>query len=159
MVRAFSPRRPRSRLSSEPEDLQDIDGHLRGGIPTRDIDTLARYWQVFPSLRATLFKKADRPGSSKHKVAAPDIKAAIFGHQEFTSFSQSVTKLFEKWKQRHRPRLTAIRPGDHPKALIEILSEDMLDGFQKAPLLDPYDVYQHNLPNHKPADRIQANCW
>ena len=33
---------PRYIDSSEPEDLQDIDGHLRGGIPERDIDDPVR---------------------------------------------------------------------------------------------------------------------
>jgi type I restriction enzyme M protein len=31
---------PRYIDSSEPEDIQDIDGHLRGGIPQRDLDAL-----------------------------------------------------------------------------------------------------------------------
>lgn len=31
---------PRYIDSSEPGDLQDIDGHLQGGIPNRDIDDL-----------------------------------------------------------------------------------------------------------------------
>ena len=39
---------PRYIDSTEPEDLQDIDGHLRGGIPNRDIDALEHYWQVVP---------------------------------------------------------------------------------------------------------------
>ena len=43
---------PRYIDSTEPEDLQDIDAHLRGGIPDRDIDALDRYWQVFPGVRA-----------------------------------------------------------------------------------------------------------
>ncbi len=42
--------------STEPEDLQDIDGHLRGGIPERDIDALADYWKVMTALRATAFE-------------------------------------------------------------------------------------------------------
>ena len=134
---------PRYIDSTEPEDLQDIDGHLRGGIPNRDIDALERYWQVFPSVRVTLFKNADRPGYRQLKIAVGEMKAAIFGHTEFTAFNQSVTKLFEKWKQSHRTRLTTIKPGDHPKTLIETLSEDMLATFQKAKLLDSYDVYQH----------------
>jgi hypothetical protein len=33
---------PRYIDTSEPEDLQDIEGHLRGGIPDRDLDALAR---------------------------------------------------------------------------------------------------------------------
>jgi type I restriction enzyme M protein len=134
---------PRYIDSTEPEDLQDIDGHLRGGIPNRDIDGLERYWQVIPSVRAALFKKADRPGYSQLKVAIADIKAAIFGHAEFTAFNQSVTRLFAKWKSANTPRLKGIAKGDKPKKLIETLSEDLLESFEKALLLDTYDVYQH----------------
>ena len=46
---------PRYIDSTDPEDLQDIDAHLRGGIPNRDVDDLDRYWQVFPSVHAMLF--------------------------------------------------------------------------------------------------------
>ena len=35
------------------------------------------------------------------------------------------------------------RRGDKPKALIDALSEELLATFQKAKLLDAYDVYQH----------------
>lgn len=41
--------------SSEPEDVQDIDAHLNGGIPERDLDALADYWRVLPGMRAALF--------------------------------------------------------------------------------------------------------
>lgn len=53
---------PRYIDSTEPEDIQDIDGHLRGGIPERDVDALDGYWQVIPALRASLFKPATHPG-------------------------------------------------------------------------------------------------
>ena len=136
---------PRYIDSTEPEDLQDIDGHLRGGIPDRDIDALDRYWQVFPTVRATLFKKADRPGYSQLRIAAADIKAAIFGHAEFTAFNESTTKLFTKWKTANTPRLKGIDKSTKPKSFIETLSEDLLGTFEKAKLLDPYDLYQHLL--------------
>src|SRR5205823_1466495 len=45
---------PRYIDSSELEDLQNIDAHLRGGIPERDIDLLQSYWDVIPSVRAVL---------------------------------------------------------------------------------------------------------
>jgi len=134
---------PRYIDSAEPEDLQDIDAHLRGGIPDRDIDALERYWQVIPCVRAALFKKADRPGFSQLKGAVADIKTTIFGHAEFTAFNASVTKLFAKWKATNTPRLKGIAKSGKPGALIETLSEDLLDTFEKARLLDPYDVYQH----------------
>jgi type I restriction enzyme M protein len=134
---------PRYIDSTEPEDLQDIDAHLRGGIPDRDIDGLERYWRVIPGVRAVLFKKADRPSYSQLNVAATNIKAAIFGHAEFTAFNASVTKLFAKWKAANTPRLKGLTQGGKPKALIETLAEGLLDTFEKARLLDPYDVYQH----------------
>jgi type I restriction enzyme M protein len=134
---------PRYIDSTEPEDLQDIDGHLRGGIPNRDIDALERYWQVIPAVRAGLFKKADRAGFSQLRIPATDIKAAIFSHDEFTAFNQSATKLFKKWRTDSVPRLKSLAKETKPKALIETLSEDLLETFERVRLLDPYDIYQH----------------
>jgi type I restriction enzyme M protein len=133
---------PRYIDNTEPEDLQDIDGHLRGGIPDRDLEALAEYWQVFPSLRPLLFQSAGRSGYSRLKLPVTDLKATIFGHPEFTNFTASIKTLFEKWKKVHTPRLKGIAIGDKPKALIEILSEDLLSAFRKALLLNAYDVYQ-----------------
>ena len=134
---------PRYIDGSESEDLQDIDGHLRGGISDHDVDALADYWQVFPSVRKLLFESAGRPGYSRLKQPVTDLKTVIFGHAEFTAFNDSITALFTKWKQTHAPRLKGIAIGDRPKVLIETLSEDLLKTFRKAQLLDAYDVYQH----------------
>jgi len=134
---------PRYIDSTEPEDLQDIDGHLRGGIPNRDIDALENFWQVFPAVRATLFKKADRPGYTQLRVPIGEVKVAIFGHTEFTAYNESATRLFKKWRTDSVLRLRGIAKGGKPKTLIETLSEDLLATFEKARLLDAYDVYQH----------------
>jgi len=134
---------PRYIDSSEPEDLQDIDAHLRGGIPNRDLDDLQRYWDVFPSIRAALFKKAGRAGYSQLRVAPADIKGPIFEHEEFTAWSDQTKKLFTKWKKKAATQLRAVTTKDKPKLLIESLSEELLNLFEKAPLLDAYDVYQH----------------
>ena len=32
--------------SAEIEDLQDIEGHMQGGIPDRDLDALSHYWKI-----------------------------------------------------------------------------------------------------------------
>jgi type I restriction enzyme M protein len=129
--------------STEPEDLQDIDAHLRGGIPNRDIDALDAYWQVIPGVRSALFKKADRKGYSQLKGAAAEIKSTIFDHPEFTAFNQSATRLFAQWSGRAKTQLAGIKPDLKPKALIEDLSETLLHTFEKAALVDRYDVYQH----------------
>ena len=134
---------PRYIDSSEPEDLQDIDGHLRGGIPERDLDAFAADWQVLPGVRAALFESAGRPGYARLKLPISEVKPAILGHAEFAAFNQEVTTLFDKWRQAITPRLVAFGQNDHPKALIETVSEDLLAVFQAAPLLDAYDIYQH----------------
>ena len=134
---------PRYIDSSEPEDLQDIDGHLRGGIPERDLDAFAADWQILPGVRAALFESAGRPGYAQLKLPLTEVKSTVLGHPEFIAFNQKVNALFGKWRQAITPRITGFGQDDHPKALIETVSEELLAAFQAAPLLDPYDVYQH----------------
>ncbi|MHB1541449.1 MAG: type I restriction-modification system subunit M [Steroidobacteraceae bacterium] len=134
---------PRYIDSSTPEDLQDIDGHLRGGIPERDLDALSSYWQVLPGVRAALFESAGRPGYARLKLPIADVKAAILGHAEFAAFQKTATRHFDDWRESATRRLTAFDKDGHPKALIETLAEELLTAFRPAPLLDAYDVYQH----------------
>ncbi len=148
---------PRYIDSTEPEDLQDIDAHLRGGIPNRDLDALAAYWQVIPGVRAALFKRADRTGYSQLKLPIAEVKPAIFGHPEFTAFNDSVTRLFAKWKKAAVPHLKGFAQDGHPKALIETIAEDLLATFRAAPLLDAYDVYQHLMDYW--AATLQDDCY
>lgn len=145
---------PRYIDSSEPEDLQDIEAHLKGGIPNRDIDALAAYWQVLPGVRNVLFSPlplaGEGPGErasgySDLKVDITAIKPSIFEHPEFDAFRQTIDALFRQWKTTNLPRLNGIAIGDQPKRLIETLAEDLLATFQQAPLLNAYDVYQHLL--------------
>jgi type I restriction enzyme M protein len=136
---------PRYIDSTEAEDLQDIAAHLLGGIPDRDLDDLAPYWEVLPNVRAALFAPHARPGYSQPTVAASEVKSVIFSHPEFTTFNRSVDALFAQWRAESIPRLHQLAIGDHPKALIETLAESLLDTFRPAPLIDAYDVYQHLL--------------
>ncbi len=137
---------PRYIDSTEPEDLQDIDGHLNGGIPERDLNdpncALANYWRVLPGLRAALFEPL-RTGYAQLKLPLPEVRPAILGHAEFSAFNQSVTALFDGWRAVATKQLGAFGQDGHPKALIAALSEALLAAFKTAPLLDAYDVYQH----------------
>ena len=133
---------PRYIDTSEPEDLQDIEGHLQGGIPVRDVDALGAYWKVMPKLREELFEDADRPGYCRLRVPAAEVKKSIFEHRQFLSFRKKVTALFEVWRSENEPQMLGFGKGGNPKQFIELLSEGLLASFEKAPLLDPYDLYQ-----------------
>lgn len=130
---------PRYIDASEPEDLHDLSAHLQGGIPHRDIDALSDYWQVFPSLRATLFAPA-RAGYSQALVNAAEVKSTILAHDEFKSFAARSLTPFTQWAE--AAALKEVRQGDKPKELIFELSEELLGRYSSMPLLSKYDVYQ-----------------
>ncbi len=133
---------PRYIDSTVPEDLQDIAGHLQGGIPTADVDALQPYWAVCPQLRQSLFT-ALRPGYLALAVDKAAIKPAIYQHPEFAAFISRMNTLFADWQTRSAPTLKALQPGFHPKQLIADLSEDLLTHYAGQPLIDAYAVYQH----------------
>lgn len=130
---------PRYIDSSEPEDLHDLSAHLQGGIPNRDIDALERYWQVFPSIRASLFEPA-REGYSKALVKASEVKSTILNHDEFKTFAAQSLIPFTEWAQ--RSNLHAIAQDEPPKQIIHRISEDLLQSYAQTPLLSKYDIYQ-----------------
>lgn len=144
---------PRYIDASEPEDRHDLHAHLNGGIPERDIDGdahaippvpgLAAYWQVFPTLRNTLFRDNGHLGYAELAVERAGVKATILEHREFAAFREQTTALFADWCQRNRPVLKGFDAEGQPKALITSIGEDLLNAFRQAVLLDPYDIYQH----------------
>lgn len=137
---------PRYIDSSTPEDQQDIDAHLNGGIPEADVQALSRYWAVCPQLRAALFKPR-RPGYLDLAVAPAAIKPTIHQHPEFQAFTTTMNAHFDQWRASAVERLKSLDKGSfHPKDLIKG-AEGLLDHYEHQPtaekLIDPYAVYQH----------------
>ncbi len=133
---------PRYIDSSEPEDIHDLDAHLNGGIPARDVEALKDYWAVFPTVQKSLFKSGSRDGYYDALIPAREVKATILGHKEFASFRKKSLSLFEAWKETYEKRLSGIKVGDSPKELIYEISEDLLARYAKAKLLSKYNIYQ-----------------
>lgn len=134
---------PRYIDSSEPEDVQDIEAHLKGGIPVRDIDALKPYWNVLPSVRGELFGPSERPGYCTPKVEPAAVKPTILGHAEFADYATKVAEVFAGWRAAHLERLKSLKIGGHPPQVIEVISEDLLLRFSEVALIDNYAVYQH----------------
>jgi type I restriction enzyme M protein len=147
---------PRYIDSRQAEDIQDIEGHLRGGIPTTDIDALGRYWSICPQLRQSLFKD-NRPGYLDLAVDKTAIKPTIYQHPEFAAFTKCMNSLFAKWRKRTAATLKALKQGIHPKEIIAALSEDVLAHYTDKPLIDNYDVYQHLMDYW--AETMQDDCY
>lgn len=151
---------PRYIDSQLPEDRQDIEGHLRGGIPEADVtapDSLvSRYWAVCPQLERALFK-SNRSGYLNLAVDKATIKSTIHSHSEFVGFIEKMNVHFAKWRKKQAKALRALRPGSHPKEVIAQLSESLLTHYLGQPLIDAYSVYQHLMDYW--AQTMQDDCY
>lgn len=128
--------------SSEAEDIQDLDAHLNGGIPVRDVDALESFWSVFPSLRKTLFRDSGRGGYCEANVDIQQVKSTIVDNPDFEAFAQEVRSVVGDWSETHRSLLENLKSDTRPKDVIEVMSEDLLGRFVDVRLLSRYDVYQ-----------------
>jgi type I restriction enzyme M protein len=147
---------PRYIDSQVPEDMQDIAGHLQGGIPVADVDALSRYWEVCPQLRHTLFKPS-RSGYLELAVEKQGIKSIIYEHPEYAAFIAGMNAHFALWRKKSVLVLKALRSGCHPKEVIAELAEDLLAHYIGKPLIDAYDVYQHLMDYW--AEVMQDDCY
>lgn len=133
---------PRYIDAQEEEDIQDIDAHIFGGIPERDIEALEKYWKIFPNLKKDLFVP-QRKGYYDLKIDQSEIKNIIFNFQEFVTYKKKLQDTFDIWKTTTHKQLSAFEKGIHPKQEIAILGESILATFYNAPLLEGYDMYQY----------------
>lgn len=147
---------PRYIDSTEQEDLQSIEGHLNGGIPSADVEALQRYWEICPGLRGALFKD-NRPGFVDLAVEKAAIRSTINEHPEFIAFTDRMKKHSQQWKKKHSSELKRLTAGIKPKTIISQLSEDILAHYDNQPLIDPYDIYQHLMDFW--TETMQDDCY
>ncbi len=132
---------PRYIDNSEPEDLQDINAHLNGGIPVADVNSMQAYWNVYPSLKGILFQPL-RDGYYRPVVDKEKIVSTITSQAEFIEHANMVDAAYSSWKEAITPHLLELSGETHPKDVIREISESLLKAFSNVPLLDKYDVYQ-----------------
>src|SRR5690554_2192016 len=133
---------PRYIDTQEAEDIQNIEAHLKGGIPSADIDALENYWKVFPGLKKDLFRKV-REGFFELTVPTNDLKTAIYSHQEFVAFNEKVNGSFQDWLKLEMEKWKALQQDADTQTVIAEAGERLLHTFVDDPLLDAYDLYQH----------------
>ncbi|TFD07830.1 SAM-dependent DNA methyltransferase [Cryobacterium sp. TMT1-66-1] len=127
--------------SSQPEDIQDLHAHLKGGVPDRDLDDLQPYWEAFPSLRSALFKPL-RDSYSELVVDKRAIQSTITGTAEYEAFLGGNNEAVKDWWMTHRALLLRITSTTRPSDLIAELGDTLLEAFRSRPLIDEYGVYE-----------------
>lgn len=130
---------PRYVDSSERATGWDIYATMFGGIPTAEVDALARYWEAFPGLRGELFEQAN-PASARLRVV--DIAGVVKGAQAVEAwrglFSGRVGDLDTWLYEELVDELSLVqRDSEEPRLTAELFGR--LEG---VPLVDRYDAYQ-----------------
>jgi type I restriction enzyme M protein len=125
----------------EPEDIQDLQAHIHGGIPNSDIDALASYWKAFPSLRLEIFRPL-REGYSEIAVHKKKVHIAVTESVEYQEFRRTNGLLIDQWWNSHREELRSISSNSKPVDFITKISEDILKIFEARHLVDEYAVYE-----------------
>lgn len=124
-----------------PEDLQDIDAHLNGGIPAVDVDSMEKYWTLFPNLKNKLFSVM-REGYYKLNIPTDEVRNAIYNDEEFSDYTERIDDAFDTWKNQVDEGLKNIDNGVDVKQYIVELAEALLNSFDGIELIDKYDVYE-----------------
>lgn len=127
--------------SSDEEDIQDIYAHLHGGIPAVDVDSLSKYWKVFPSLKTQILAPIDEK-YYRLNVPHEKIRQAIYNNDEFSKYGDKVETAFVEWKQKEYPVLTSLNEEVSAKDFIAAAAEEIIRDFEPMSLIDKYDVYQ-----------------
>lgn len=147
---------PRYINSRPPEDEQDIDGHLNGGIPVAEVNALDHYWAVYPDLRHALFAPL-RAGYVEPACEAGRIHSVIGEHPQYIAHAERMRAHFARWRNKQVAPLKALGEGFQPRDFIVQLSESLLAHYRGQPLTDAYAVYQHLMDYW--ADTMQDDAW
>ena len=132
---------PRYIDTSSEEDLQDLTAHMNGGIPQADIDKLQDYWQLMPEVKKLLFSEHANAGYYQLQQDETNIATTISNSKEFLAIKQQLISALTNWKQANFDKLYNFT--EHPKQLINDISENLLNTFKNQPLIYEYAVYQY----------------
>jgi type I restriction enzyme M protein len=122
-------------------DLQNIDGHLKGGIPSVDIESLSTYWKTFPKLQSALFTPL-RAGFYSLAVEKDAVRDTVYSDKDFSAYADIVERAFENWKNGVDGKLRTIDSTVKPKLMIAEIAQLILNEYEPVTLINKYDAYE-----------------
>lgn len=122
---------------------QNIAAHLKGGIPGTDVDSLKKLWSIAPALKQEIFTCIDEVHNIYTlALASGEIEGVISQDESILAEKQHETKvIFEQWKAEVKDILLGIDADTNPKELIRMIAAMLRVAYERARLLDNYDVY------------------
>lgn len=131
---------PRYVDGNEETEHYDIYATVFGGIPNAEIDSLQRYWEAFPSLRADLFvAEADKPYSLLRKE---EVRQTIENNADVRSFQQQFANAFDGFADAMHQRLIDNTKTVHELTALDEIATDIFKRVENIALVDKYAAYQ-----------------
>lgn len=131
---------PRYVDGNEETEHYDIYATVFGGVPNAEIDSLQRYWEAFPSLRADLFvPEADKPYSLLRTEA---VRQTIENNADVQSFQQQFANAFEGFADAMHQRLIDNTMTVHELTALDEIATDIFKRVENIALVDKYAAYQ-----------------
>lgn len=135
---------PRYIEARDTEIVQDIDAHLKGGLPKHDIEQLSDYWEALPTLKDELVKNQSN-GYYAWAVSREQIDGIINDNEDYQTQQATLkhhcrTDFMEQWQE---TIYDLAESSEKPKTLIERMGQSIRNLFGEGNLLvDEYDAYE-----------------
>lgn len=135
---------PRYIEARDTEIVQNIEAHLKGGLPKHDIDQLSDYWEALPTLKDELVKEQGN-GYYAWAVSREQIDGIINDNEDYQTQQATLkhhcrTDFMEQWQE---TIYDLAESSEKPKALIERMGQSIRNLFGEGNLLvDEYDAYE-----------------
>lgn len=135
---------PRYIEARDTEIVQNIEAHLKGGLPKHDIDQLSDYWEALPTLKDELVKDQGN-GYYAWAVSREQIDGIINDNEDYQTQQATLkhhcrTDFMEQWQE---TIYGLAESSEKPKTLIERMGQSIRNLFGKGNLLvDEYDAFE-----------------
>lgn len=129
---------PRYVDSSETAESYDIYASMFGGIPAKELHAFDKYWEVFPTLRSSLFE-----GEGEYvTLGVSDIKSAILENQDVKIFLEKFHIAFADFGDYLDHIFIDKAETLNMAKTEEEITDEIFSRFSDLSLLDPYQAYE-----------------
>lgn len=125
-------------------DSHNINAHLQGGLPNKDIDYFADFWRAFPNLKEKLFSPL-RAGFSQLNVKDDEIFETIEQDSDYSAFIAQMHQNIDKWQTELKTALLAQNEPITSGQILTVfdqLEQSLFSSFKLSAFTDPYEAYQ-----------------
>lgn len=124
--------------NSPPAEPQDVQAHLHGGIPVREVEELQSFWDNYPHLREDLFSplREDYLQFSERISEKEDLKTLLQEHLDVLAKREEYSKSVESWWQQNLPRLEELPEKQNVFELYRAFSKSIATDFSALGILD-----------------------